>query len=303
MLAQLINKWAGPVKRRVVVHVRKPGTLHSYILPLFKYQITHLVVEGQINGSDLAYLREMAGSNAEGMETQGKLSVLDLSRATFVSGGNPYYHRNHMKGGKIGKYAFYRCYRLTRIILPADITIIGEGAFGYCTSLKNIIIPDLVCRIGALAFFRCEALTSITLGHRVVSIGESAFFNCTELRRIIISDAKIALRLNDKMFQNCPLEKLYIGRNIEYAESPFEKNKELKEVMFGRMVTCIGKSIFTKCHKLADLYVLNATPPCAEDSFNSRSQGITLHVPALARRTYEQYSPWNHFRSIEPIIR
>ncbi len=302
MLTQLINKWAVPVKRRVVVHVRKPGTLAACILPLFKYQITHLVVEGQINGSDLAYLREMAGSNAEGMETKGKLSVLDLSRASFVSGGSPYYHRNHMKGGKIGKYAFYRCYRLTRVILPADTTSIGEGAFGYCISLKNIIIPDLVRRIGTLAFFRCESLTSITLGRRVVAIGDSAFLNCTELKRFIISDAKVALRLDDKMFQNCPLEKLYIGRNIEYAESPFEKNRALKEVAFGKMVTCIGESIFTKCHKLADLYVLNATPPCAEDSFNSRSRGITLHVPALARRAYEQCAPWNSFRSIVAIF-
>ncbi len=302
MFSQLINKWMLPVRRRVMVRVRKPGTLASCILPLFKYKITHLVVEGRLNGTDMSYLREMAGSDAEGMETRGRLSVLDLSRASFVSGGQPYYHRHRMESGKVGKYAFYRCYRLTRIVLPAETRSIGEGAFGYCLGLKSIVMPDTIHRIGALAFFRCEELSSITLGRRVAKIGDYAFRNCKALKRFVIADGKSALRLDYKMFLNCPLEHLYIGRNLEYVESPFEKNKELKEVMFGKMVTRIGKRIFTRCHQLVDVYMLNSTPPCAEDSFNSRSRGITLHVPDLARKTYAQDAPWNMFRSIVPIV-
>ena len=65
-----------------------------------KNLITNLKINGEINGTDLRLIREMAGRSVKGSdwepdeETEGKLSILDLSDAKIVSGGDPYYIKN-----------------------------------------------------------------------------------------------------------------------------------------------------------------------------------------------------------------
>ncbi|MBQ2240440.1 MAG: leucine-rich repeat domain-containing protein, partial [Alistipes sp.] len=55
------------------------------------------------------------------------------------------------------------------------VTIIGDGAFGGCSSLKSITIPDGVTEIGEYAFADCSSLTSITIPDSVTYIGGYAF--------------------------------------------------------------------------------------------------------------------------------
>lgn len=72
----------------VCVTNANPGTLSKFIGELQKNQVTDLVIEGAINGSDFRYLREMAGSDYHQQPTEGRLRSLDLSRTTFVSVAN-----------------------------------------------------------------------------------------------------------------------------------------------------------------------------------------------------------------------
>ena len=63
---------------------------------------------------------------------------------------------------------------------------IGDGAFGFCTSLTSITIPNGVNAIGAFAFQGCSSLASITIPNSVTSIGDGAFFGCTSLTSVTI---------------------------------------------------------------------------------------------------------------------
>lgn len=58
------------------------------------YKITNLKIIGEINGTDLRVIREMAGKDVWGKDTDGMLSVLDLSDAKIVEGGDYYYDDN-----------------------------------------------------------------------------------------------------------------------------------------------------------------------------------------------------------------
>ena len=62
-------------------------------------------------------------------------------------------------------------------IIPSDgsVTSIGAGAFGGCTGLTSITIPDSVTSIGDVAFAICTDLTSITIPASVTDIGYYAF--------------------------------------------------------------------------------------------------------------------------------
>ena len=44
-----------------------------------------------------------------------------------------------------------------------SVTSIGDEAFGTCTSLTSITIPESVTNIGEAAFVSCTSLTSITI--------------------------------------------------------------------------------------------------------------------------------------------
>lgn len=87
-------------------------------------------------------IREMAGSNSNGNSTDGKLSVLDLSEAKIVKGGDCYLNNgyDYTSNDVIGSRAFLGCSGLTSLTLPADITSIGDEAFQGCSGLTSIYV-------------------------------------------------------------------------------------------------------------------------------------------------------------------
>jgi len=123
------------ITEQITIKLDKAGTLPNKIESSKKYKITNLKIVGEINGTDLRMIREMAGLDYEANITEGKLSVLDLSETKIVVGGDYY---NSSKGGiytsndEIGDFAFWNCSGLTSLTLPSGITQIGESAFMYC---------------------------------------------------------------------------------------------------------------------------------------------------------------------------
>jgi hypothetical protein len=68
-----------------------------------------------------------------------------------------------------------RCYNLTTITIPSNVTDIVRYAFADCYSLTEFEIPSNVTNIGYGAFIDCSNLCSITIRENVKSIGEYAF--------------------------------------------------------------------------------------------------------------------------------
>lgn len=128
------NVWAQTAH---ILHVETAGTLPALIADNEKYEITDLTLTGNLNGTDIRFIREMAGSHA----TNGKLSVLNLSGANIVSGGSDYYYLisdiYYTQNNSISDCMFDGC-QLTNIILPNSVTKIGSDAFSYCFSLSGI---------------------------------------------------------------------------------------------------------------------------------------------------------------------
>ena len=200
----------GLITRQIKLELDEAGTLPDKISESQKNLITNLKIVGKINGTDLKFIREMAGCDVNGKETDGKLSILDLSDAKIVEGGSAYvwfsenYYTSNDKLGdyvfngcsgltsltlpssvtKIGCYALFNCIGLTSLTLPSSVTEIGEHAFLNCRGLTNFTIPSGVTKIGAGAFFCCYGLISLTIPSSVTAIGSQAFKHCSGLTSI-----------------------------------------------------------------------------------------------------------------------
>lgn len=169
------------ISKQITLKLTEAGTLPDKIASSKKNLVTNLKIIGEINGTDLLFIREMAGSDVKGNGTSGNLSVLDLSEARFVAGGDSYYHYYytgydcHTSNDIISEYSFIGCHSLKSVNIPSSVTEIGEYTFSGCRSLTSVNIPSSVTSIGGGAFSGCSSLTSVNIPSGVTEIGEYAF--------------------------------------------------------------------------------------------------------------------------------
>lgn len=133
------------ITKQITINLDKAGTLPNKIASSEMYKITNLKIIGEINGTDWNMIREMAGRDNRGYGTEGKLSVLDLSEAKIVKGGDSYYPGDncYTSNDEIGEFAFSYCSGLTSIYVYAEkVPRIGRYAFEGCASRKcTLYVP------------------------------------------------------------------------------------------------------------------------------------------------------------------
>lgn len=109
----------------------------------------------------------------------------------------------------IGEQAFFKCTKLTHIILPPELTKIETCAFANCTNLVSCILSEKTTTICAFAFAGCSKLNTINLEH-VVNINPAAFSNCVGLTRLVLS-SKLTKIWSDIFKGCCKLQEIIIN--------------------------------------------------------------------------------------------
>jgi hypothetical protein len=188
----------------------------------------------------------------------------------------------------IGNNAFYGCSRLGSITIPNSVKQLGSQMFSGCTGLQIASIGNGVASIPDYAFKGCSSLTDVKIGSNVQTIGtyafsgcsklpnieipasvtavnDYAFDGCSKLTKVIMNDGKSALKLgangSNPLFASCPLDTVYIGRNISYdatssrGYSPFYRNTSLRAVEITDKETEISENEFYGCSKLKNVRI------------------------------------------------
>ena len=145
---------------------------------------------------------------------------------------------------------------LTSITLPNNITSIGNGAFGNCTSLTSITIPTGVTNISSFAFSGCNNLTSITIPDNVISIDWGAFKGCSNLRSILFGKNSHLITIGHSAFGQCTnLESITLPNNVtSISDWAFEGCSSLTSITIQDSVTSIGYHAFQNCKNLETIY-------------------------------------------------
>lgn len=286
-----LNFTLGLASEPVFVEVQSAGSLSSLIEDSQKNQITDLTITGNLNGTDIRFIREMAGRDVEGNEIEGILSVLDLSGATIVSGGD-YYYKQYFEyktsDNEIGENMFIDC-GLSSIVMPDDITVIGTGAFKGCANLVSASISEKVTNIKSSAFEGCSQLESVVFPQNITELGSLSFKGCKALKTFTFPKVT---SLADEILSGCDA---------------------LVSVTIPETVTAVGSLVFAGCIKLAEIHVAASLPPDIGWSWqpfqNVDKNTCKLFIPAGSLASYNSAKEWGDFTNkieeaeeIEPKI-
>ena len=149
-----------------------------------------------------------------------------------------------------------------------SVTSIEYRAFGDCTGLTEVTIPNSVTSIGDDAFRGCTGLTEVTIPNSVTFIGSSAFGDCTGLTSIEVEsgNTKYDSRDNCNAIIETSTNSLVCGcKNTIIPNSvtsigngAFYGCTGLTSVTIGNSVTSIGSSAFSGCKGLTEVTIPNS---------------------------------------------
>jgi hypothetical protein len=66
--------------------------------------------------------------------------------------------------------------KIKGLVLPADLTTIGDRAFSGCWNLTGITLPTCLTTIGDKAFSDCNDLQTVVVGGSGITIGDNGTF-------------------------------------------------------------------------------------------------------------------------------
>ena len=204
----------------------------------------------------------------------------------------------------IGDRAFGWCSELTSITLPESLTSIGDWAFSGCENLTSINIPEGVTSIGYRAFDFCRSLTAITLPEGLTSIGDCAFDCCSSLKSINIPEGVTSI--GEDAFNCCDsltavhISSLEAWCNIDFANSnanPLYTNNLylngslVTELTIPNSVTAIKNSTFFGCSSFTAITIPEGVTSIGDEAFSfcSNLTDITLpaSVPSIGKYAFQ----------------
>lgn len=174
----------------------------------------------------------------------------------------------------IGDEAFYGCYTVREVILPASVQYIGVSAFRECGQLSSVSMPGVV-NIAHYAFQRCEALTQVTSTGMLESIGEGAFENCTYLEYF---DYAAQLRsIGASAFYNTGLVEFIMSDNVNsIGQNAFYGCDRLNNLRLSRNLDRIPYGAFSNCSSLETVEIPGSVTNIETSAFGSCSSLIEV---------------------------
>ena len=252
-------------------------SLSSFFTSTTQYFITELKIVGELNGSDFYFIRKISSS-----ETNGNLTKLDLSEASFVDIDNISKYQNDkyfeptQKTHPVYEIGYLSTYHYF-FYIGADIATTASGT-GLVTSFA---IKD-INMVPSYAFYGCDMLKEVVLSQTTSGIGKHSFDGCKSLNTINIPEN--LKRIEEYAFQGCSsLKEIDLSRVTTLGSSSFSKCSYLQSVVLSN-ATSIGSNIFNECKQLKSAILSDELKNVSSGAFHKCNSLKAIDLPSKMER-------------------
>lgn len=295
LLAAVGDAYGADDSKNLEINLEQPGTIYSlYWHDLTNPEYTSVSVAGTINQEDIAALNAASRKYA--------LRELNLENATIVEDKLP----DDAFSTYVDAPNSPQC-QLTKIILPDNLSEIGDYAFENLAQLKSLKIPAALRKIGAYAFAGCTSLQSISLPEGLTELGMGCFKNCTSLKDVELPSS--LLRINPYAFEGAGIEEIYLPEGIttlnryafksaslksialpesctEYNANVFDSNKQLRDIKLPQSMTIVPYGIFNNCTALQKIDLHEGIETVHSRAFNNCTSLTEINMPSTLLIVY-----------------
>lgn len=179
---------------------------------------------------------------------------------------------------KIEKDAFRDHENLEHVILPKELTFIGDRVFYRCEKLIDAEIPDSVTSLGGASFSGCKNLEKVNLPKGITFIDAVTLYNCAKITEITIPEGVTEIDWS-----------AFAGTGI-------------KELVFPSSIQKLGDRVIQFCKQLEKIVFKSDTPPTIKYSSLRRAveePPLKIYVPKGKKQTYIDSSKyWKDFEEL-----
>lgn len=206
----------------------------------------------------------------------------NLTSLVIPEGSKGYLKQDRVQQFYTPKGAFGDCTSLESLTLPQSLIEIPNYAFRGCKKLKEIEIPTEITKIGEYAFEGCTSLASVKLSDKLIEIGKYAFINCAKLGSIKFP-AKVTT-INQGVFKNCTsLQTIVFPDDLrELGSDIFVNCSSLETVEFPQNLISIGSGTFKDCIKLNKIKFSPRLTTIGYSAFENCKSLKTVSIPGSA---------------------
>lgn len=185
----------------------------------------------------------------------------------------------------IGKGAFAGNEDLTAVTIPEGVTRLeGEhiwsdltGAFMNCPKLTRVDLPKSLEHIGISVFYGCTALTDIVLPEGLETVGEKAFCCCTALTAVTFPST--LREIGDGAFEDCALTSVVLPEGLtKMGINVFQDCAALQSAVLPSALEEIPGGAFRNCGKLRSVVIPEGVKEIGHYAF---SGCVSFQPPAL----------------------
>ena len=190
----------------------------------------------------------------------------------------------------IDDYAFANCSDLTNVTIQSNtLSAVGLGAFGGCTSLLSVSLPEQMTELSKAMFHGCNSLVSISLPKSLITIREMAFIECDSLYAITIPEN--VEDLVGGTFAECSNLHSVVFRGtklVNIGPATFQNCIALKTITLPNGLQTIGEQAFTGCSKLTAVHIPSSVIEIGEDIFNGAPSAVIYCTKDSEAQKYAQ---------------
>lgn len=152
--------------------------------------------------------------------------------------------------GELSDFSFAICTSLSRILFPANLTVIGVCALAD-TAMTSLPVFNQISVIGSRAFENCKYLKNVDLSNTAVTILNGTFRGCTNLA--VVKLPNNIQRMEDSPFYQTAINPIPVPSSLTILGNSAFANTTFNGQNIPSSLTHIGSYCFAWCNQLSNI--------------------------------------------------